>query len=37
VAAGTPTDIARSPTHTGKCLRQLIRARATPPRSRRGR
>jgi excinuclease ABC subunit A len=37
VAQGTPREVARARTHTGRFLRALMRVRATRPRSRRGR
>ncbi len=37
VAQGTPVTVARAATHTGRALRQFMRARAVQPRSRPGR
>jgi excinuclease ABC subunit A len=37
VAQGRPADVARARTHTGRYLREFMRARAIRPRSRRGR
>ena len=37
VAQGLPADVAQAQTHTGRFLREFIRARVARPRSRRGR